>query len=153
MKSKLIRDLERQLISKAFLVSRSITECYNHFPKHDANALCTAAIWKLFLKYELMIPWNIIVQDNNTRLNRKNYVVDNYNIEVVFMFRLSPTDVIQCSLDAWTPELLIEYKKLIKGKWEIVEDNYSSNLAAVSSLETPLLDSVRYSSQPRLMWQ
>lgn len=154
----LFKDLEKHLTAKAFLVSRSISECYNRFPKHEANALCTNTIWKMFPKYELMIPWNVIVIDDNTTLNEKFYVMDNRNIEVVFMFKLSPTEVIQCSLDAWTPELLIEYKKLIKGKWEILEDNYSNNLAAihtesVSGMRSDKLDALSYQYHPRLMWQ
>lgn len=158
LRSKFIRDLDRKLSTKAFLISRSISECYNRFPKHEANILCTNAIWKMFLKYELMIPWNVIVLDDNTTLNDKHYVIDNHHIEIVFMFRISQKEIIQCSLDAWTPELLIEYKKLIKGNWEILEDNYSNNLAAihiesVSDIRSDKLDYLNMPMSHKLMWQ
>ena len=104
----------------------TVNDCYSQFPKQDANYLCTKTFSQYFVKQGLMVPWNIIILDEDPECDMNNYVFGTHDIEVILLFRLSLEEVIQVTIAVGTLDALIEYRQLVNDTWCTVMNEYSS---------------------------
>ena len=161
----MLKEFQKVFRKHIFPITGGLVDCYNQFPKKDANYLYTKTLWKYFMKMELMIPWNIIIQDTNQEADSENYTCGTQHIEMIFMFKIDATNVVQVSLDAGTLDTLIETKVLQDGEWNTVADVCMSGSIVKLSKDTinkrlklqpyqiNMLEAIQNRDVPKLEWQ
>lgn len=90
-------------------IAGTVNDCYNQFTKQDANTLCTKTFLKHFVKQEVMVPWNIIIFDEDQE--GEPYATGTHNIEVLLLFRISAIETVQVTVSVGTLDALVEYRK------------------------------------------
>lgn len=123
---QLLEQFSEVIKGHIFPIAGTINDCYNQFPKQDANKLCTKTFWQYFVKSELMVPWNIMVCDEDPECDINNYVFGTHDIETILLFRISAQETIQITISIGTLDALVEYRKCINNIWQTVDNSYVS---------------------------
>ena len=106
-------------------ITGTVNDCYNQFPKEDANYLCTKTFAQYFVKSELIVPWNIIIDDEDQECDMNNYVFGTHDIEVILLFKMSGKETVQVTISVGTLDALVEYRKCgDSNNWYTVYNEY-----------------------------
>lgn len=124
---QLVEQFSNTIKDHIYPIVGTINDCYNQFPKQDANKLCTKTFWRYFVKSELMVPWNIMVCDEDPECDINNCVFGTHDIETILLFRISVQEVIQIAISTGTLDALVAYRKCgDNNNWYTVYNEYVS---------------------------
>lgn len=124
---QLLEQFSGMIKGHIYPIAGTINESYNQFPKQDASYLCTKTFAQYFVKQELIIPWNIVINDEDQECDMNNYVFGTHDIEVILLFRISAIETVQITISVGTLDALIEYRKCgDNNNWYTVYNEYVS---------------------------
>ena len=147
---RLLETFSSTIKGHIYPIAGTINDCYSQFPKQDANYLCTKTFSQYFVKQGLMVPWNIIILDEDQPGD--SYAFGTNEIEVILLFRLSPEEVIQVTIAVGTLDALIEHRQLVNDTWCTVMNEYSSVNASCEVKDTRATILETCEEYSRLSW-